>query len=167
MSYRYFILIILAIWSWSCATKPATTKKDEVYSEDLSSYRPVAEPAEINSSEQSTFSQPKGPYVPATHDINGEMDIAMDSLIAANENKIHQTYTIQVYLGRSREDANQAREKVYRLLPDTKPELSYKQPSWRVTVGVYLDRVDAYKTLNQLKPSFPGASLVPENHTLK
>lgn len=167
MSYRYLIVILLASMLWGCATKPAATKQDEVYSEDLSGYRPVAEPTENTSTEQPVYGQPKGPYVPATHDINGEMDIAMDSVIAANQNKIHQTYTIQVYLGRSREEANQVREKVYRLLPDTKPELSYKQPSWRVTVGVYLDRVDAYKTLNQLKSSFPGASLVPEKHTLK
>jgi len=167
MSYRYFISILLASWLWSCATKPATTRKDEVYSEDLSGYRPVAEPTENKNSDQLLYGQPKGPYIPATNDINGEMDIAMDSVIAANQNKIHQTYTIQVYLGRSREEANQAREKVYRMLPATKPELNYKQPSWRVTVGVFLDRVDAYKMLNQLKPSFPGAALVPEKHTLK
>ncbi len=167
MRYRYFISILLASVLWSCATKPATIRKDEIYSEDLTGYRPVTEPAKSEISDQTTDGQPKGPYVPATHDINGGMDIAMDSVIAANQNKVHEIYTIQVYLGRSRDEANQVREKVYRMLPNSTPELNYKQPSWRVTVGVYLDRVDAYNTLNQLKPSFPGATLVPEKHTLK
>jgi len=125
MAYRYLISILLASWFWSCATKPATNRPDEVYSEDLTGYRPAAEPIENKSSDQTAYGQPKGPYVPATHDINGEMAIAMDSVIAANQNKIHQTYTIQVYLGRSREEANQVREKVYRMLPNTKPELNY------------------------------------------
>jgi hypothetical protein len=167
MSFRPLFLLFVIALLWSCSTKPPADKQTAEYTEDLSGYRPVIPVATENAEEPIVPGQLKGPYVPATHDINGEMDIVMDSVIAANQSKTFQTYTIQVYLGRSREEANLVREKVYRILPTSKPELSYKQPSWRVTLGTYLDRVDAYKTLNQLKPSFPGAALVPEKSPLK
>jgi 5-carboxymethyl-2-hydroxymuconate isomerase len=91
----------------------------------------------------------------------------MDSIVVHNQDKMYLTYTIQVYIGRSREESNQVREKVYRVLPDEKPELSYRQPSWRVTVGKYFKREDAYKTLTILKETFPGVMLVPERNQLE
>ena len=90
----------------------------------------------------------------------------MDSIVVHNRDKMYLTYTIQVYIGRSREEANQIREKVYRILPDEEPVLIYKQPSYKVNVGKYFDKVDAYKTLNILKSNFTGAMLVPERNLL-
>ncbi len=155
------------MWLAACSTKPATTRQETEYYEDLSDYRPAAEAAPEVKPEVTGPTQTKSAYVAPTHDINASMAIAMDSLISANNDKTFQTYTIQVYLGRSREDANLAREKVYRVLPTETPELSYKQPSFRVTVGTYFDRVEAYKTLNVLKTAFAGAMLVPEKSPLK
>lgn len=167
MKYRQLLFLVLLVWLAACSTKPATTKQAAEYYEDLSSYRPAVDPAPEVKPVESATNQVKTSYVAATHDINAEMAIAMDSLISANTDKTFQTYTIQVYLGRSREEANQAREKVYRVLPSETPELSYKQPSFRVTVGTYFDRVEAYKTLNILKTAFASAMLVPEKMPLK
>ncbi len=160
--YRIALFLFLAIYIVSCAPKLATTKTAESYDEDVSAFRPKIEAAETGSTENVNEVEVEKPYVAPTHDINGEMAVLMDSIIYHNREKTFLTYTIQVYIGRSREEANQIREKVYRIMPDEKPELSWRQPSWLVTVGKYSDRVDAYKTFSILKDNFPSATMVPE-----
>ena len=160
--HRLLLFVLIVGYIFSCTPKLATKSVSEDYEEDLSSFRPSTD-TEVGSPETDTEAiEVKGPYVAPTHDINSEMSAIMDSVIYYNKNKTFLTYTIQVYIGRSREEANQVREKVYRVLPDEKPALGYKQPSWKVTVGEYYDRVEAYKTLTTLKGVFPGAMLVPE-----
>jgi 5-carboxymethyl-2-hydroxymuconate isomerase len=159
--YRSILFVFVAGYIFSCSPKLATTSTSEDYDEDISSFRPAID-MEGENNEVSEVIDTKGPYVAPTHDINSEMSSIMDSVVYHNKNKAYLTYTSQVYIGRSREEANQVREKVYRVLPDEKPALGYKQPSWKVTVGEYYDRVEAYKTLTTLKGVFLGAMLVPE-----
>jgi hypothetical protein len=163
--YKYIPFLLIAGYIFSCAPKVATTKTTESYEEDLSAYRPVIETESIEETFDISIDS-KGPYVAPTHDINNEMSALMDSIITHNRSKSFLTYTIQVYIGRSREEANQVREKVYRVLPNEKPTLSWRQPSWLVTVGVFTERVDAYKTYTVLRNTFPGATLVPEWKTV-
>ncbi len=165
--YRFLLFIILAGLVWRCAPKLASSSTAD-YDEDVSSFRPAIEQGEAEKQDAVVDTkEEKGPYVAPTHDINGEMASLMDSIITHNREKTYRTYTIQVYIGRSREEANKIREKIYRVLPDERPQLTYRQPSYKVTVGKYFDRVDAYKTLNMLKETFPGALLVPERHSLE
>jgi len=157
------LLILLLLVVYSCTPKLATNKTTEDYSEDVSDFRPKIETMERVDEEKAI--NDKGAYVPPTHDINNEMASIMDSVVVHNLDKMYLTYTIQVYIGRSREEANQIREKVYRVLPEEKPILVYKQPSYKVNVGKYNERIDAYQTLTALRAFFPGAMLVPErNH---
>jgi len=150
-----------------CSPKLTSTATDTDYSEDVSAFRPKVEITDENADQPADAVEEKGPYVAPTHDINGEMSVIMDSIIVNNKNKQYLTYTIQVYIGRSREEANQVREKVYRLLPEEKPILSYKQPSYKVNVGKYIDRVEAYKMLTTIRGIYPGAIMVPERNYME
>lgn len=161
------LLLLMVMYVIGCSPKLATKGTTEDYTEDVSAFRPKIESIETEAVDGSNAIAEKGPYVPPTHDINREMASIMDSIVVHNQDKMYLTYTIQVYIGRSREESNQVREKVYRILPDEKPELSYRQPSWRVTVGKYFKREDAYKTLTILKETFPGVMLVPERNQLE
>lgn len=165
--HRILIIFLIMIYVAGCAPKLATKGSTNDYSEDVSAFRPKTETDDPANTEIVNPVKEKGPYVPPTHDINSEMSVLMDSIIVNNQEKMYETYTIQVYIGRSREEANQEREKVYRLLPEEEPTLNYRQPSWIVTVGKYFDKVDAYKTLNTLKSSFPGVTLVRERNYLE
>jgi hypothetical protein len=162
--HKSFFILLIVLYVFGCTPKLSTSSKSEVYSEDVSAFRPEISPSseEITLVTEEESVNEKGNYVPPTHDINSEMSVIMDSITAQNKTKLFTTFTIQVYTGRSREDANLAREKVYRVMPDEKPSLSYKQPSYKVNVGKYFDTAQAYKTLTILKESFPGATLVPE-----
>ena len=167
--YKYVVILVLVIYAASCSPKLTTTTATEDYVEDLSAYRPkvgnVGQEEHVDT--QQINAADKGKYVPPTHDIKNEMSVIMDSIVVHNKSKLYQTFTIQVYTGRSREEANQIREKVYRVMPDEKPVLVYKQPSYKVNVGKYFDSAQAYKTLTTLRASFPEAMLVPERDYLE
>lgn len=159
--HRLVIIFIIVLYVVGCSPKLATNVVDEEYTEDVSAFRPKIESVETEDVDQETTTT-KGAYVSPTHDINNEMNMLMDSIVIHNQDKLYLTYTIQVYIGRSRDEANQVRENVYRVLPEAKPELIYRQPSYKVNVGHYIDRVEAYRTLTALKRKFPGAMMVPQ-----
>lgn len=160
--HRLTILLLMVIYVVGCSPKLATKVTTEDYTEDVSAFRPKFDPDVKEPVDQPSLTPEKGSYVPPTHDINREMNSIMDSIVLHNQDKLYLTYTIQVYIGKSREEANLVREKVYRVLPEEKPILNFRQPSWRVTVGKYFNREDAYKALNMLRENFPEALLDPE-----
>jgi hypothetical protein len=162
MTFRAIIIFLILGYVIGCAPKPATKSTVKEYDEDLSELRPELDASPKDTETEFDMEISESPYVAPSNDINEQMALVMDSIIYHNRNKANLTYTIQVYIGRSREEANQIREKVYRVLPEETPQLGYKQPSWKVTVGEYRDRVEAYKTLTALKAAFPAAMLVPE-----
>ena len=162
---KLITIILLLVYLVGCTPKLATTTTVGDYEEDVSAYRPEIQETGLEEGMDET-STDKGPYVSPSHDINAEMSVLMDSIIAHNRDKVYYTYTIQVYIGRSREEANMVREKVYRILPEEKPELGWRQPSWLVTVGEYQDRVDAYKALTKLRQTFPGAGMIRERNKM-
>ena len=81
--YRIFILFIISVYVISCSPKLATKTTEEDFDEDLSSFRPsiVVDETESIVTEPETI---KGPFVAATHDINDEMSVALDSIIFYN-----------------------------------------------------------------------------------
>ena len=164
---RLIIVLFILTYVVSCTPKLKTKSDTGDYVEDVSDYRPKIQSDEALEIEHDTPSIDKGPYVAPSHSINGEMSMIMDSIVYYNRDKAFYTYTIQVYTGRHREEANQSREQVYRLLPEEKPELVYKQPSYKVNVGKYFDRVEAYKTLMKLREIFPSATLVMEQNYIE
>ena len=164
---RLIVFLFIIVLVVNCTPKLGTKGDTGEYVEDVSAYRPTIEEDESAVTEDEDTTVPKGPYVAPTHSINAEMSTIMDSIVYHNRDKAYYTYTIQVYTGRHREEANQSREQVYRLLPEEKPELVYRQPSYKVNVGRFFDRVEAYKTLMKLREVFPSATLVMEQNYMK
>ena len=164
---RLIVFIFLLAFVVQCTPKLRTKGDVGEHVEDVSAYRPTIEADESTAIESDETTETKGPYVAPTHSINAEMSTVMDSIIHHNREKAYYTYTIQVYIGRNREEANQSREQVYRLLPEEKPELVYRQPSYKVNVGKFFDRIEAYKTLMKLREVFPSATLVMEQNYMK
>lgn len=167
MKIRLFIIIIviseIVFGQFSCAPKAAKSKTAVSYSEDLSGFRPpVGREEEINVDETQQDEATTGSYVAPEHDITNQLDVVLNELLEKNENKSITIYTIQVYIGRSREEANRMKMKVFDEMPEAHPELVYRKLRFKVQVGKYYDRVLAYKMFKELKQKFPGAMLVPE-----
>jgi hypothetical protein len=108
------------------------------------------------------------PYSPLSGHIKNELDSI--SKIAYVQNKAGayvDGYVLQVYSGSSREEANQARSKMYSAFPELEPKVSYHQPNFRVKAGRFTNRLKANRVHAQVKEIFPRALLIPERFLQK
>lgn len=158
--------ILSIIMLSSCAAMSQKHKGSvEPYYEDLSIVRPVF----INP--DTLTGKPTTPVVTTpqafSNDASKKVNARIDSL--AEINKKYSTmdgYRILVYTGTSSDEAQKIRQLVYAYNSDLNVYTQYKQPSHRVKVGDFTNRVEANYILNDLKQSFPNAMIVPDQINL-
>lgn len=160
-TYRLIILLFLG------ACKAATPTSSSKYSEDLSVHRHALSTADSDSikTSQEVISETYNP-------LQGHISMELDSIakIAYLENKAGKYvdgHIIQVYSGNSREEANEARSKMYEFFPELDPKMSYHQPNFRVKAGRFTNRLKANRVYEQVKEEFPKALLIPERFLQK
>ena len=160
------MLLGLIILLNACApSKTITTQKANTYEENVSQYRiNYADSLQLNeavgASPERVLSS--GP-VTTRYAITGEMDEYLAERSEANfEKNSYQGYTLQVYTGGSRDEANAAKRRVYTALPDARPNINYNSSIYRVQVGEYVDRLQAQEDYTMLKEEFPYVLLVPQ-----
>jgi len=165
-----FLLVgfaLLTLLFQQCApTKTISTQGAEEYSEDLSQYRIQYEDSVVES--RSTDPNPENVVVatastlPTPNAITEEISDYFEALDDLNrENNKYQGYTLQVYTGNSREEANAAKLKVYQALPDAEPAVRFST-IWRTRVGEYANRLEAQQDYIALSKLFPNVLLIPE-----
>ncbi|MBK5278883.1 MAG: SPOR domain-containing protein [Bacteroidia bacterium] len=154
LSLFSFLLIALG-----CAAQKSNSSK--THYEDLSLVRPkFALPTDsIRKSENTEVK----PLVTPTKNVNAKVDFVLDSIDRLNGmRKFIEGYTIQIYSGQNREEANNAKKKMANEVTGLSASLQYIQPKFRVRVGNYFSKLEAQKDLTLLKPHFPNAILIPE-----
>jgi len=151
-----------------CATtKPAatTTAPGTKYTEDLSVWRPKAEPVATPTNTAGTQTDGRKPtaYVEPKYAVNKKLDNILDSIDYYNvKRNFIDGFTIQVYSGLKREDALNAKKQIAESMPDLESDVQYSQPNFRVKVGKYFSRIDAQKDYTQIKKLFPTAIVIPD-----
>ena len=151
-------LQLVAFFTVSCVAQ----RTGKTYSEDLSAYRPVVE-TRVDTSKKMKATAVARPSIKPTKNVNAKVDAVLDSIDKQNlQKKFVEGFTIQIYSGQSREEANVTKQRVAEELTDVVANLLYSQPKFRVTVGDYFSKLEAQKDLMRLKSYFPGAILVPE-----
>lgn len=145
-----------------CATVQAQRNRD--VTEDLASIRPKFS---VDSSIRPDHTETNVPTVRPVLTVNDRVDAVLDSIDRLNSLRRYVSgYTIQIYSGQNREDANIAKKKLADMI-DMKADLQYIQPKFRVKVGSYFTALEAQKDLTLLKRFFPNAILVPETIPIK
>jgi hypothetical protein len=142
----------------------AHAQRNREITEDLASIRPKFT---ADSIVRAGSVEPQPPVVTPVLTVNEKVDAVLDSIDRLNAlRKFVSGYTIQIYSGQNREDANNAKKKLSEVV-DMKGDLQYLQPKFRVKVGSYFTALDAQKDLTFLKKFFPNAILVPETIQIK
>lgn len=162
---KFACILIGAISCYGCAKKtvPAASTSN-VYSEDLTVLHPTITTSEITGARPADSRR-----VAATGPVVTEADITaqLDSLalIVAEKNlqkRYIDGYTVQVYSGPSRDQANNARAQVLTSGLGLTAQVVYVQPNYRVKVGRFYSRLEANKVYSQMRDIFPNPLLLPE-----
>jgi len=160
-------LSILSIIMLSSCVAMSQKNKGNIdqYYEDLSVVRPTFVNPDTSTSKSTAQTSTLPPVF--QKDVSKKLNARIDSL--ADMNKKYSTvegYRILVFTGTSSDDAQKNRQLVYEYNSDLNVYTQYKQPSFRVKVGDYTNRVEANYILNDLKQSFPNAMIVPDQINL-
>lgn len=161
MIRKFGLLLFFAGFMYNCSQKTVPTAVTEDYSEDLTHTIP-----EIEEYENPTLildeTVEKGPFRTPQLDVTEDLEVVLDSIATINKNLPYLRYTVMVHNSNSRNDAEEARKDVFRVMPEAKPKLQFISPSYIVKVGDFFDRLEAYQTLVKLKRQFPNAVIIPE-----
>jgi len=164
------LLLVFLFFLCGCASTQPQSSSDSTSAgiqEDLSKYRPAYQKQDSATPKESASSVPvkqasTTPVVPQ-NDVTKALNAKMDSIAVKNQKfKYAQGYRVIVYSGNSSEEAKQAKEKVYEILPNADIYTVYKQPSFRVKVGDCFDRLEANSLYIKLKKDFANALVVPD-----
>jgi hypothetical protein len=137
------------------------------YYEDLSVWRPRYSNADSVFNNSAGGKKDKPGVVPQLT-VNDKVNAVLDSIDRLNAiRKFVDGFTIQIYSGQSREEANNAKKTMVEQVADMKADLQYLQPKFRVKTGSYFTRLEAQKDLTRLKRIFPNAILVPERIAIR
>ena len=95
------------------------------------------------------------------------IDIKLDSILKIIKSEVDEEiftdgYTIQIYLGDKREEAENTVEKLFEYDSLIKSNTIFTQPNYRVKTGTFEDRFKANFEYKKLKKTFPNAIIIPE-----
>lgn len=71
-------------------------------------------------------------------------------------------YRIKIHFGIDREAAEAVRAKFLKAFPDYEAYKDYQQPNFVVLVGDFKTKLEAFESLQKIKPEFPTAFIVKE-----
>ncbi len=145
--------------------KPTTSSVQPTkYTEDLSVVRPKVAPIDTSTQKMNSNERKQPtPYSEPKIAINQQLNVVLDSISYKHlENKYVEGFTIQVYSGSKREEAQNIKRQLSRSLPEIPAEVQYLQPNFRVKAGKYLQRLEAQKEFMAVKRHYPNAILIPD-----
>jgi len=150
-------IIVLGFMLLNCKGT-AVVQQEVNYKEDLSVHRPVFE----NIEHEQVLQVDSASSIMLDGHITEEIDSITRIIISRNQAKKYwDGYTIQVYSGISRQEADEVLKTVESIYAHLSPEMTYYRPSYRVKLGRFFDRLEATKFFNEIRISFPKAILLP------
>jgi SPOR domain len=75
-------------------------------------------------------------------------------------NDVTEGYRIQIAFSNDRQEAYTIKSKIYKELPDEKCYVEYEEPYYKLRIGDYSTRLEAYDKLRAVISKYPGAFVV-------
>ena len=151
-------------------TKPTTSTESKAEAEDLSKYRPKFKLPPTPATPANAGANPFTPLpgsTPTNH-VNERVAVLLDTMAIMNKAvRYAKGYRILAYTGTERKAAMDVRNIIVSRLPDVQVYPQYKQPTWRVKVGDFFNRVEANQALLRIRDITPNAMIVEDQINVK
>ncbi len=156
----YRLILILIPFMTSCQTLSSAPSSKGIYYEDLSVHRPALPDHPVSRESEVRLPSPVA-VTPSGH-ISALLD-SINAIIAARQAQVatENGFTIQVYNGSSRSQANSVVGRLRLSFPQLDSKVRYSQPDYKVLVGFFHNRLAAYPVYEAVKERFPRALLAP------
>lgn len=168
MKVFLFLSIFFNVVGCTTSKTVSTNTQNTNFSDDLSKVRVKFEETQIQNSQVEVLTniQQNIPQNKIKNEPIGSINTELDTLNAriANSNRSFtiKGFRIQVYSGLQRKDAEMVKMDLKKILPNETADLEYSQPNYKVKIGNFLNRIDAYQTYYKIREVYPSASIVFE-----
>lgn len=159
---KMFVLLAAAAAGllWGCA---GAGKKPATAAFDAASYLPTYPPLPAKAATTPASPPPVEALrrAPVAQVQNQRVETWLDTVAARNGKiRLARGYRVQVYVGQDRATAMATKETLYRHYPGTEVYMAYDAPSFRITCGDYLSRLEAQLAARRLTRHFANPLLV-------
>ncbi len=159
---HYRLIVMLLVVLASCkSSKISDQGSSGLYHEDLSHLRPdlMVEKPKNQEEEKTEITNEKL----SDYNLKIKLDTVNKHIVANNEAiKYIEGYTIQIYQGNDRNAADEAAAQASAFDETLEAKTTYYQPNYKVNVGAYTNKLEAYKAHQHLLEVFPNALLNPD-----
>lgn len=137
---------------------PAYTQQKYFEDPDLEKFV-ITLPSTLSKSE----SVPKPKAAIRSPDVE-KVQVLMDSVKAYNKRvKFIEGYRILVYSGTDKAEADRIKSRLYTLMPKADIYVVFKQPTYRIKLGDFIDRLEAHRLLHhKVIREFPRAIVIQD-----
>lgn len=139
------------------------------YEEDLSLIRPkfsdnlIEFPEEFVELDINTDNFPTN-----VQSIHGELQAKIESMVQNNLNISEISgYRILIFVGNSKEEFENSRVYILQNFPNAELYVTYSQPTYRLKMGDFANKLDAERYVSLIKSRFPNCKIIPESVSLK
>lgn len=100
--------------------------------------------------------------------IHGELQPKIEAMVQNNQNISEVSgYRILVFVGNNKEEFEKARVYILQNFPNAELYVSYSQPTYRLKMGDFTNKLDAERYSSLIKNRFPNCKIIPESVSLK
>lgn len=160
--YSRLLYSLMVLLSFSCAAQKNKNQHTQSYREDLSQVRPNWEEPTTTPNNNNVTPNNSNNFPTTTNDDAEVLNKKLDSIAANRTLQEISGYRILVYSGTSSDESSKVRKQLYQYDPNLSVHTDFKQPTFRVKVGNFTDRVQANYILSDLRKQFPNAMIVPD-----
>lgn len=171
-----FVFILLFFAISSCVRSvPNTTqqadKKITSYEEDLSTVRPKYDQEDIKEKANDKVEKPKDVLKFNSEEPlndNKEINVVLDQIKEKNKSLTEsQGFRISIFSGNNRGNFESAKSYILQHYPELESYESYSQPTYKVKVGDFMNRMDAERYYASLVSRFPTAKIMMDKIDVK
>ncbi|TAH19126.1 MAG: hypothetical protein EAZ08_09635 [Cytophagales bacterium] len=159
-----FLSCFFLVYACTPAKTVSDSSQNTVFTDDLAPFRIQFSETELKNSKpvHVVTEIPSTSSTPPIGSINADLDTLNARIANSNRNFTIKGFRIQVYSGMQRKDAELVITDLKKIFPNKTADLEYSQPNYKVKMGNFLDRVDAYQTYYKIREVYPSVSIVYE-----
>lgn len=158
-----FCCCFLSMYACTPAKTVSVSGQSTLFNDDLAAFRVRFTAGELKNTQPAlTAEQPNTSSASPIGSINADLDTLNARIANSNRNFTIKGYRIQVYSGMQRKDAELVITDLKKIFPNKTADLEYNQPNYKVKMGNFLNRVDAYQTYYKIREVYPSVSIVYE-----
>lgn len=92
-----------------------------------------------------------------------KLDTLLQNFITKNKkNQVYSGFRVQLIASPNRQAVLKFKSEFYKTFPEKRPVLVYQQPNFKLRIGAYRTKIEAFKEMSMIHKYFPDAFIIKD-----